>query len=179
MSSAHLDSYTHNVGLYESYETKLCFRIGAEIEWTLPFNRKKWSVWFEPTLQSYKANGTVNPATSITYKSFELALGARHYFYLGKSGSIFLNAAGILDIPTDHSGGWEGRNNAPAGLDNTISFAAGAGATYKRFSIEARFYTTRTIKSSAGYPLPNGDTFLFDVNNEFQKISVIAGFKIF
>lgn len=179
ISSAHMDSYTKNAGLYEAYEKKLCYRLGAEVEWKLPFNRKKWAVWFEPAVQSYKANGTDSAARSITYTSFELALGARHYFYLGKNAAIFLNGAGIFDLPIESIGGWEGRNNAPGNSDKSISFAAGVGAVYRRFSIEARYYTTRKMVGTAGIPLGNGDTYTFIVNNEFQKISLVLGFKIF
>lgn len=179
ISFAQMDSYDVKGRLYESYEQKLCYRLGAEFEYTLPFNRKKWAVWLEPAVQSYKANGTDSSARSITYTSFEVAFGARHHFYLGKQSTIFLNAAGIFDSPIEHIGGWEGRNNAPNNSNKTFTFAAGVGATYKRFSIEARYYSTRKMKGSAGMPLPNGDTGLFVVHNEFEKVSVIVGYRVF
>ncbi|MEJ1236627.1 hypothetical protein WBG78_00775 [Chryseolinea sp. T2] len=176
---AQMDSYTMKQGLYESYEQKLCYRMGAEFEFTLPFHRKKWALWLEPAFQAYKANGTDSAARSITYTSFEVALGARHYFYLGKRSNIFLNAAGVFDVPIESTGGWEGRNNTPSNSDKTFNFAAGVGATYGRFSIEARYYTTRKMNGTAGVLLPNGDTGLFKVQNEFQKVSVIIGYRVF
>ncbi|MGC3944146.1 MAG: hypothetical protein QM762_06405 [Chryseolinea sp.] len=179
ISIAQMDSYDMNGDLYESYEQKLCYRLGAEFELTLPFNRKKWSVWLEPAVQSYKANGNDITEKSITYTSFEMALGARHYFHLSKHSNIFLNAGGIFDVPIESIGGWEGRNNTPGSFHKTFSFTAGVGATYKRFSIEARYYATRKMKGYAGVPLPNGDTEVFMVQNEFQKVSVIVGFRVF
>jgi len=179
ISIAQMDSYDVKEKLYESYEQKLSYRVAAEFELTFPFNRKKWAVWLEPAFQSYKANGTDSAARSITYTSFEVALGARHYFYLGKHSNIFLNAAGIFDVPIESAGGWEGRNNVPSNSHKTFNLAAGVGFAYKRFSVEARYYTIRKMKGTAGVPLPNGDTGEFVVHNEFQKVSVIVGFRVF
>ena len=77
--------------LYEDYDVNTGFRIGAEFQFSLPFYRKKLAAWFEPAWQSYSSNGKTNQDRTVSYQSFELSLGLRHYFFLSRDASLFLD----------------------------------------------------------------------------------------
>lgn len=81
-------------------------RIGAEMEIILPTNKSTWSVMLEPIYQSYTAEQTVAasfpiPASSarVDYKSVELALGVRRYFFMKNDYKVFVNAGFNFDFP--------------------------------------------------------------------------------
>lgn len=79
---------------------------GLELEALLPFNNNKWALLIESAYQTYKSNKTkINPdalthlivnEADITYSTFELSLGARHYFFLNPKSKLFVNAAYTL-----------------------------------------------------------------------------------
>ncbi len=90
------------------FDDKTGIRIGVEIEYILPFRNNKWAVFIEPTYKSsYKSEReiqyinflTIDKFTTVTVtgSSFEIPIGARHYFYLNDFSSIFLDAALIVD----------------------------------------------------------------------------------
>jgi hypothetical protein len=134
------------------------YRIGAELEFVLPFNRNKWSLFIEPAFHSFKTTGR----NAVTYQSIEPTVGGRYYFFLGKNASLFLNAGMVVDMTLTY----EARDFTAKGF--SVSVAGGGGFQYKKFSIEARQYGTRRLLS---------DT--YDTWLNFQKFSFILGYKIF
>ena len=154
-------SLTWNDGgsvVFRDYEKETDYRLGAEMEFILPFNRNKWALLLEPAFHSFKTTGRY----AVTYQSIETTLGARYYFFLGKNASLFLNAGMMGDLPLTY----EARDFKATGF--TLSFAGGAGFQYKKFSIEARQYSTRKQLTT------EQDSWL-----NFQKFSFILGYKIF
>jgi len=140
------------------YGTGTDYRLGAELEFVLPFNRNKWSLFLEPAYHSFKTTGR----NAVTYQSIEPTLGARYYFFLGKNASLFLNAGMVGDVALTYAA----RDFNATGV--SISFSGGGGFQYKKFSIEARQYSTRRLLTDGS------DTWL-----NFQKFSFILGYKIF
>ncbi|SHH62735.1 hypothetical protein SAMN04488109_4714 [Chryseolinea serpens] len=134
------------------------YRLGAELEFVLPFNRNKWSIFLEPGYHSFKTTGK----NAVTYQSIETTIGARYYFFLGKNTSLFLNAGIVGDLALTY----QARDFNASGV--SISFAGGGGFQYKKFSLEARQYGTRRLLTDGS------DTWL-----NFQKLSFILGYKIF
>jgi hypothetical protein len=139
----------------------------------LPFYRKKLALWLEPTWQSYSSNGKTNPDRKVSYQSLELSLGVRHYFFLHKNGSIFIDAAGVLDFPTELLITFVGADNRLG--SNSLTAAVGLGASYKRLSVAGRYYTTRTVDGRT--TLDSGQT--LGLSCDYQKISVIVGYRLF
>jgi hypothetical protein len=144
---------------YRDYGNATDYRLGAELEFVLPFNRNKWALLFEPAFHSFKTTGRY----AATYQSIEPILAARYYFFLGKNTSIFLNAGIVADLALTYEA-----RDFTAAKGFTLSFAGGAGIQYKKFSIEARQYSTRKLLNS------EQDSWL-----NFQKFSFILGYKIF
>ncbi|TGD59112.1 tRNA modification GTPase [Flavobacterium humi] len=154
------------------------FKIGAELEYTLPFNKNTWSVFINPAYQKYEAEknytrdngfGVILPHTlNVEYSSVELPIGIRHHIFLNKTSKIFINGAfvfsafgGNATFDFDHGKTiFEGtsRNN----------FAFGAGYSFQnRYSIEFRVNTAREI---LGYQ---------QWSAKYSSIGIILAYKIF
>ncbi|WGH75609.1 hypothetical protein P8625_00155 [Tenacibaculum tangerinum] len=94
-------SNSFSASLNSYFDPKIAYKIGTEIEYVFPFNNNKWSLFTEPTYQSYNDEKTfltgykevVVPSSGtivnqpiytegkIEYNSIELPIGGRHYFF--------------------------------------------------------------------------------------------------
>ncbi len=145
-------------------------RVGVEAEFMLPFNNNKWSLFAEPTYQYFKAstdNSTTGAVpTNLDYKSIEVPLGIRHYFFLSNNSSIFINGAVIFDFPIDS---WiTGFPGGDTEIATAANFAFGAGYKYNKLSLEARLHTSRKLLNT-----------LFYWESDYKTVSVILGYTIF
>lgn len=143
------------------FGNKLNFRFGIETEFILPFNKNKWSIFLEPTFQSFKSNDEASD-NNVNYKSIEVPIGARHYLFL-KNSKLYINGGTVLDNPI---------NSSLNGRESTFSFNLMYGIGFmfqERFGIEIRRQTRRDIISQF--------TNLFgDFVGEY---SIILNYKIF
>lgn len=158
------------------FENKSGFRIGIETEFIInSIKDNKWSIFLEPTYQSYKSrtewqNGSGQQTYYFIadYKSIEIPLGIRHYFYLNNSSKIFLNGAILMDIPLDSSIDF---NFNPGHLDVETKFNFAFGVGYKlsdKYSMEIRSFTNRNLTSTyQGWKA------------DYKTISVILGYTLF
>ncbi|EDM42917.1 hypothetical protein SCB49_11492 [unidentified eubacterium SCB49] len=170
--------------LYEklnlNFEDQTFFSFGVEAEFILNFNRKKWSVFIEPTYQHFKAESPANVANlegtaSIDYKSIEIPLGLRHYLFLNKKSKLFVNAAFIVDKSLNSSITFAGESNGIAleqealKLKTNPNIALGIGYNYdSKYSMELRYHTKREVLES----------YVF-YNSDFNNISFILGYTLF
>ena len=169
------------------FGNELTFRIGIELEYILPFNKNKWSIFIEPTYQSYKIDEREfefvpssflyeTVMASVDYASIELPLGIRHRFFVGDQSNIFVNGALVSDIPLSSTANV--KTDIPRGdvfnivdteIKASISLALGIGYKYKnKYGIELRYQTDR-------------DPISDDVNSKstYQTTSVIFEYTIF
>ncbi len=158
-----------------NFPTKMAFRIGAELEYILPFNKNKWSIFVEPTFQYYKAETTMgensqylNPQQiRLNYQSIELPVGLRYYMFLTNRSKLFINVAYIFDYP-------QGSNfYFDAFQDLTInpkqSFALGIGYNYdNKFHIELRGITPREL----------GGEYSYWSDTNYQYFTFMVGFNV-
>jgi hypothetical protein len=92
-TSSTLGEYQHRFDLIYSCP------FGGEVEMIFPINNNKWSLYFQPTYQSFRSEEVVNGLYSplvyeIDYKSLNLPIGLRHYIFLnGSDSKIYLNGA--------------------------------------------------------------------------------------
>lgn len=171
-SFAHAEGYVAGKK-YQDYNPGTGFRLGADFEFSLPFHRKKWTLLLEPAFQSYSSKGQVDKNLTVKYTSLELAMGVRHYFFLSKKASIFINGAAVLDIPTEYLSSYHESSYRMESI--SICAAAGLGGTFKRFSVEARYHTTRTTDGRVNI----SSTSFIPMSNDYQKLSVIFGYRLF
>ncbi|PKF74916.1 PorT family protein [Chryseobacterium sp. PMSZPI] len=152
------------------------FRIGLEFEYVLPFNKNKWALFTEPTYQYYKGNveAIENEGSyfenkyNITadYKSIELPIGVRHYFFLNDRSKIFINAAYLLDFSMNSSIEFKHSNLEISAVSN---FIFGAGYKYNdKFSAEVRVGTSRNLLRNYVY-----------LSSDYTSVSFILGYTLF
>lgn len=131
-------------------------RVAAEIEYILPFNRNKWSVFLEPGYQSnsYSETVEVGGATlerfqevSVDYEYVDVLLGLRHYMYINDKSRLFVNGAFtfVFDL-TDQVELSDNTANIDIDVNSTANFNFGLGYEFnKRYSVEVRVATNRNI----------------------------------
>lgn len=156
----------HSMGA--DYGNKLGFRFGIEAEFILPFNRNKWAIIIEPTYQYFNSEleSTVYDVY-VDYKSVELPVGIRHYFYLNTNSKIFIDGSMILDFPQNS----KLRANYALELDinSAPNMTFGIGYKLKEiYSLELRYQMPRELLN--GYLLWQSD---------YNTLSVIFGYSIF
>src|SRR5690606_16806217 len=84
-------------GEHYNFSDKTIFAGGAELEYILPFNNNKWSLFINPNIQFYKNNYKQDVyEADINYKYLQIPVGVRHYMYLNNKSGIFINAAYVF-----------------------------------------------------------------------------------
>ncbi len=161
------------------FGNSLSFRLGAEAEFLLSSNKNKWGIIAEPTYRYYKAEQTSESSLSggvliskVDYKSIELPVGVRHYFYLNDQSKLFANIVYVFDFAFNSSlknTRNDGSIASTLELKSRGNFAFGAGYKYQdRYSIEIRYNTNRDTMSN--YVV---------WNSEYSSLNVIFGISLF
>lgn len=150
------------------FGNKMTFRIGAEAEFVMPFNKNKWAVVLEPNYQYYKVSvqGS-NQGIKADYSSIEIPVGLRYYLFLNENSKIFINGFYVYDIVSGSKIDFEYSNDIE--INNASNWAVGVGYKYNnKYSIEFRYYTNRDVLQKYFY-----------WESEFKSISVILGYTLF
>ncbi|WP_310994151.1 tRNA modification GTPase [Aequorivita marina] len=173
-----------SASIQKSGETKLDFgnksgfRVGLEAEYIFPFHNGKWSIFIEPTYQSYTADTeiaintdfpTMQNSTVVTvdYSALEVPIGGRFYMFLNKDAAFFINGALLVDLSVFDSS-IKSSNDSKYDLEfaSDATTAVGAGFKYKnKYSIEARYHTSRNIINYT------------NVNATYSSFAIIAGYN--
>jgi hypothetical protein len=133
------------------FSPDLSIRLGIEAELILPIgNKRKWALIGEPTYQSLKSskrrsNSEVSGGiliSSVDYRTIEVPLGVRRYFFLKNGSKIFVNAALVADLKFNSSLRFARANGSLLGTEKVESnpnMALGVGYKHKgRYSLELR-----------------------------------------
>ena len=126
---------------------------GLELEYIMPFQDYRWSVFTEANYLSYAtdkkdlgsdANSSLYDSYIIDYKSIEIPIGFGINFYANKSNRFYLRAAfaphfilGSSYITVDASGKEE--------FSTASRFMASAGYSYKNIGLEFKYYTPQNL----------------------------------
>jgi len=119
------------------FDSKAGFRIGAELEYIMPFNNNKWSLFVDPNYQSYSNSG--NKGTQemkAEYNHLELPFGVRHYMFLNENAKFFIDGAYVMGIPLGDA--FLQYSGSILTVEKNSTIALGAGFSYKQYSIELR-----------------------------------------
>ncbi len=162
------------------FESMTNFGLGAEAEFILPFNKNKWSVIVEPTYLKYEANGQeyINPVSLLTeqakisYTAIEIPVGIRHYIFLTKKLSLFLNIQVVLNSSPNSEIQFLNQNNnmqatTPLNIATNTNYTFGGGVKYRRFILELRHYTKRNLLNLGTW------------ESEFKSNSLVLGYSLF
>jgi len=145
-----------NVNQLHKFEDINSLSFGGEIELVFPVNNNKWTVYFQPTYQSFDDEETVQGlygalVYKIDYKSLNLPLGVRHYFFLNDVDSkIFLNGAVGFNFDMG-STAILGNNSNHSFFKSTLGLNLGAGYVFKnRYTLGLQYnYCFDVINNSA------------------------------
>lgn len=161
-------SFTFENGLYKNnfkMDGAVSYSIGAEMEYILPFNNNKWALFINPSYNVYSGSYKDDDFTVDTdYKFFELPLGVRYYMYLNNDSRIFINGSFNLNFPMGKSK--ITYNSSELEVGNNSSYALGAGYSYKRYSIEARYILSHGILGPYAYWV-----------SDYSSLKVILGYR--
>lgn len=158
-------------------------RLGVELEYLLPFNKKKWSIAIEPTYHRFKKEKEVNnfllvggrATANIDYASVELPLTIRHSFFVGTHSRIFVNISYVLDVPFKSSEiilrDYKDEVYETAYVSTDQNYAFGVGFNHKRFSLEVRHQTNRALTDAFRFSLYYG--------THYEVTSFIIGYSLF
>lgn len=174
ISNSNTDMYNFDFG------SKSSFGLGVEAEFILPFNKNKWALIAEPTYQYYKAEKT-NQTTSVVggeitakvdYKSVELPIGVRYYFFLKNNSKIFINASYLIDFGSNSKIEFSRKDGS---VINALDVKSGSslglgigGKLHDKYSIEFRYLLNRTILND----------YLF-LDSSYSTASLIVGYSFF
>lgn len=158
-------------------DSKASFSIGAELEYVLPVNNNKWSIFIEPTFQSYKSSkefiinqGQVSEdkvTRSVDYKSIELPIGVRHYFHINDTSKIFANVSYIVSANLKSSK--ISTEYYPAEMSSGNSVSLGVGYKYNnKYSLEFRYFTSRELMKN-----------YVDKTADYKAFSLLFGYTLF
>ena len=144
------------ISTYEelNFGNKSNFTFGVELENVFAFNKNKWSLFLEPTFQSYQST-VEDPSTtsnfidsySIDNKSIELAIGGRHYFFINDTSKIFLSVSYVFDSPLNSKMEVQrGTSNYDVEISKSSNSVFGLGYKYlNKYNIEFRYTSSRAI----------------------------------
>jgi hypothetical protein len=157
---------------------KTFFKIGFEGEYILPYNKKKWSLFIDPTYLNYENETTSTEksyflnqkdevhSVKIKYTAIEIPFGVRHYMFLNKTSQLFINAAYIFEINGKATINYD--QNEYYNSKTNQSFGFGLGYSYKnKITIEMRMNTNKNLL--AEYPVSKAN---------YKSFGFIFGYKI-
>ncbi len=149
------------------FGSQVGFTIGLEAEFILPFNKNKWAILLEPTYQYYKAEGESRYQTlKLDYKSLEIPIGGRHYFFISPKSKVFVNASLVFDISNSKI---EFETMPDVNIKSNLNFAFGLGYKFNdRYSLELRYFTNRNIIES-----------YVNYDSEYKSVAVLLGYTLF
>ncbi|WP_159800239.1 hypothetical protein [Flavobacterium sp. MK4S-17] len=161
---------SNELALFKSLEfsDKTIFRLGAELEYVLPYNRNKWSLFIDPNFQQYKNKGNVGPYDlEMNYTFIQLPIGARHYMYLNDQSKLFLDIAFAMSFAINDSK-LSYYDSVTIDLRQTSTFVIGAGYNYKRYSAEVRYaFNDNPLENEIGWEA------------NLSSVGIILGYRIF
>lgn len=117
-----------------NFDASAAWRLGAEFEVVLPFNKGLWSVWVQPVYQSYSNENDVG-TIKVDYKSLDIGGGLRRYFSKSEKRSVYASLGAVYALPI---GGAGAIKYPTTSLDvaSSISITAAIGFGVSKFSGE-------------------------------------------
>lgn len=162
------------------FGTKLSFRIDAEAEFILPFNKNKCGILIKPSYQYYKtektekSNNLIGGAliSKVKYQTIDLPIGIRYYFFLNDNSKIYTNISYIFGFNCNSSlNFYRTDGTSVSSLKIYSSRNIGLGVGYKfmdRYSMEICYQTNRNI---------------FDKyknwHSDYQSLQFMLGYSLF
>lgn len=135
-SSLSVENSLVNKYMYD-FGSDVNYRIGAELEYVMPFNNNKWALFLDPNYQSFsKSSNKGTQQMKAKYNFLEIPVGLRHYMFLNQNAKIFIDGAYVISIPVSDS--YINYSGSNLDIERNSAIALGAGFSYKKYSVELR-----------------------------------------
>ena len=129
-----------------NFENKINFGLGAELEYNLPFNNKKWAFIFEPTYKQYKVE---NENFEVKKQGILLPIGIRYYIPVTQKSKVFFNANYIIPVYFKNDVTFNDTVNLE--FKDEPNFGFGLGYNLKnKYALECRVYSNQKSKVKYG-----------------------------
>lgn len=127
----------NNYNIDHEFDKGTVFMAGAELEYILPFNKNKWSMFVMPNVQFYNATSSDDVLEyEAKYSSFQIGVGGRHYMFLTDKSKLFIDAAYNFAFQMGDS--YIKYNNPQLDISKATSLTVGAGFNYGPYSAAIR-----------------------------------------
>ena len=151
-------NYLNNEYYSNDFDNSTNLAFGFEIELVLPFNNNKWSVFVEPSYNTYSNSAILkNPFSGssptqevdVKFNYIQIPFGIKHYFFLNNKLSLDLNLAynARFSSKDNHINYENGGSFEMFPFLNNYAF--GVGANYNKISFGLRLFTQTQILSGA------------------------------
>lgn len=151
---------------------------GIEAEFIIPVNNNKWSFTVGPSYQYFQSaeetevrNAYRNTyIVEVDYKSVEIPIGPRYYFFINEKSRLFIDASYVLDFALDSQVSVKKSN----GLIETVeigtghNLAFGVGFKFLNYSLKYQYQTKRDILIEAAF-----------WTSEYRTHSLVLGYSLF
>lgn len=144
-----------------SFDRKIGFGFGAEIELLMPFNNYKWGVFIEPSFSKYEGEKTITSGLNNSFSQgvkvntsfIQVPIGAKYYFGDSSKSAFYLGAGiTITNIKENTTIDFESRPDLYF-ANFTYTFFGTLGYKFKQFAAEFRFNSTNNASPSNGYDI--------------------------
>lgn len=145
-----------NIGNIE-FNNTINIRIGFEAEFIFAFNKNKWGIILNPNFQNFKSEKTIKYESIegkilyliVNYKSLELPIGVRHYYFLNDNSKIFTDISYVLNFSKNSLINFksaDGSDYKTLEITPRANLALGLGYKYNnKYSLGIRYQTSRNI----------------------------------
>jgi hypothetical protein len=126
------------------------YRLGMDVEYTIPYWRNKWCITVEPSIEYlstpvkeyYREVEDKLYSFSVDYQTINIPIGIRYYLFLNEKSKLFFNGYIVYDLKTKFS-----LNDKLTNDDKNLyyNFGIGGGYEYRSLSVELRYYTQNQI----------------------------------
>lgn len=144
------------------------FRIGCELEYILPYNKNKWGIFTEATLQFFRAKKQISTGQArAKYQSLEIPLGVRYYSFLKNQSRLFLDFAYAIDMQLSSEIIFEPGTNLKIESRNNLYFGIGYSFIKEKAQVQLRYATNRHLLGGYYY-----------WKSAYSNVSLIFGYNL-
>ncbi|MFN5168167.1 MAG: hypothetical protein ACK5DD_00970 [Cyclobacteriaceae bacterium] len=157
-----------------SFGRAITYRLGAEAEFTFPFNRGKWAFVVESVYQDINLTAELSSSNAnLRLQSIEFPLGLRYYSFLNNHLKFFVNGfyTSAIAINLNSNLTYTASPNYAEVLElvPSGSFAVGGGFDFDRVSAELRYIRTADLFSTYVYWSSDYDRWCLILGYKFIK----------
>jgi hypothetical protein len=159
-----------------NFKSKQNPHIGVNIEYILPVDKNKWSLFAESEYDQFIADfRTGNRIGHIDYKSLNLSFGIKRYIFLTDQWKLFISGQIHSVLSHNFNSYYYTRTSYTSGFNFEVrdrqNVAIGIGTEYKHLYVEMRAYTNQNIMTNGASWTTNFKSLLLNIDYKLFNLS--------